>query len=141
MENRTLIMMVAGLHVNFIRPATIAIVVLSFYEQARQPRVDLSVTGLKMQVLAFLVSSVCWTFRVHLPWKMIGEEIPLTSLFTKVVVWFQMVGLAVGGDAVFAIGQCILLRLVLRRSHEDASHTAGERQPLLNPPQAGIEDV
>lgn len=76
-----------------------------------------------------------------MPWKMIGEHVPLESLYANVVIWFEMLGFAVGGDAIFAIGQCVLLRLELRKMHDDASHTAGERQPLLDPPQERVEEV
>lgn len=134
------LMVLLGLHTKLIRPVTVGLLVLSFYEQARQPRVDISITGLKVQALAFFVSSVCWTFRVFMPWEMIGEHVPL-ELFTNVVIWFEMLGFAVGGDAIFAIGQCVLLRLELRKMHDDPSHTAGERQPLLNPPQESAEEV
>ncbi|KAJ5348947.1 uncharacterized protein N7506_002200 [Penicillium brevicompactum] len=135
------LMVLLGLHTKLIRPVTLGLLVLSFYEQARQPRVDISITGLKVQALAFFVSSVCWTFRVFMPWKMIGEHVPLESLYANVVIWFEMLGFAVGGDAIFAIGQCVLLRLELRKMHDDASHTAGERQPLLDPPQERVEEV
>lgn len=119
-----------ALHTNIIQPATVALLVLSFYEQARQPLIDMSSTGLKLQVLAFTVSAICWVFRTHIPWELIREEIPEPPFYVIIVVVFEMVGFAVSHDAIFAIGQAILLWLVLRRTDVEASDA--ERQPLLD---------
>ncbi|CAG8151689.1 unnamed protein product [Penicillium salamii] len=130
-----------ALHAGILQPVTHALMVLSFYEQARQRTLDLSATGLKLQSSIFFVSAILWTFRLHIPWEIIGTETPLTSFYTRCIIWFQYVKFSAGADIIFAIGQCILLRLILRKSHFEATHTATERQPLLESPQESIENV
>lgn len=119
-----------ALHTNIIQSATIALLVLSFYEQARQPVIDMSCTGLKLQVLPFAVSAVCWVFRIHIPWEMMREEIREPPFYVIIWVAFEIIGCAVSHDAIFAIGQAMLLWLALRRANVEASDA--EIQPLLD---------
>ncbi|CAG8934470.1 unnamed protein product [Penicillium salamii] len=130
-----------ALHANILQPVTHALMVLSFYEQARQRTLDLSATGLKLQSVIFFVSAMLWTFRLHIPWELIDTETPLTPFYVRCIIWLQYVKFSAGADMIFAIGQCTLLRLILRESNLEATHTATERQPLLESPQESIENV
>ncbi|CAG7951051.1 unnamed protein product [Penicillium olsonii] len=129
-----------ALHQHILQPVTLALMVISFYGQAHQRTIDLSPTGLKLQSFIFFISAVWWMFRINMPWDMIDDEAPL-PFPAKVMIWLLFARFTACGDAIFAIGQYVLLRLVLRKSRDEAPHAATERQPLLNSTHEDIEHV
>ncbi|KAJ5164248.1 uncharacterized protein N7500_006078 [Penicillium coprophilum] len=85
-----------------------------------------SLTGLKFQAVAFMLSAISWVPRVSVPWDLyLDGEHPIMMVVNS---WYHMVGFVAVDDAFFALGQGFLLWLSLQqiRRAEDE-----ERQPLL----------
>jgi hypothetical protein len=121
-----------GVHNFYFLPIIITLLVLGFYEQARLPLLNLNITWLKLQAVMFALSAVTWTLRLYFPWKIFLEQ-PRGSVPIYLVIpsWWQMVGFIASNDAIFAIGQGVLLRLALRQRRRVEAFDA-ERQPLLS---------
>jgi hypothetical protein len=100
---------------------------------------SLSVLGLAIQSVLFIILAVSWIFHVSFP--------PLPEGATwwdyrVLKVWFELVGSVAVDNAVFGIGQGILLLIVLRRRKwggvgqlgeqgESEGSLGTEREPLL----------
>lgn len=109
--------------------------VVAFFYQARvvpsagQPNA-LSSWTLGLQFFTFLLLAISWPFRLILPSNMWE----LGSKPAILLEWYPWVGWACVNNAIFAIGQGIILLLYSSRMGRDGTiGFADERQPLLNP--------
>lgn len=120
-----------GFHNFYLLPIITTLLILGFYEQVRQPPRNLSIIGLKLQAAIFALSAVSWILRLYFLWKTFLEQprgpVPI---YLVIPSWWQQVGFVAGDDAIFAVGQGILLRLALRQRRRGEASDA-ERQPLL----------
>ena len=116
-----------GLHAVILLPFLTTIpLVIGIIKQARMPLQTQSLTGLKLQTAAFMLSAVSWVPRVSVPWDLyLDGGHPIILIINA---WYHMVGFVAVNDAVFALGQGILLWLSLRQIRLAGG---GERQPLL----------
>ena len=124
-----------GIHPVFVNPVVTALGISAVFLQARkicsQPSLGaLSAVGLATQAVAFAVVAISWMVRVNFPYELIDRVV-----FGDLVSWYQLVGWAAVNNAVFAIGQAVLLSIVIRRglwASEMASTGAGETESLLH---------
>lgn len=129
-HERDAIALFHGLHSFILLPFFTTIpLVIGIYKQVRSPLQTQSLTGLKLQTAAFMLSAVFWVPRLSAPWdlflKYLNEGHPIVIFLMG---WYQEVGFQTVNDAVFALGQEILLWLTLRQNRRAEE---GERQPLL----------
>ncbi|KAJ5479871.1 hypothetical protein N7530_005380 [Penicillium desertorum] len=130
--DRDAIAMFEGLHSNLLLPFfTVMLLAIGFYRQMRKPVQNLSLTGLKLQAAVFALSATSWAFRLYFPWPIYRED-PRRSwpLYLILPAWYQGVGFVAFDDAVFALGQAILLDLALRQQRRVGAADT-EIQPLL----------
>lgn len=116
-----------GLHAVILLPfLTTTPLVIGIIKQARMPLKTQSLTGLKLQTAAFMLSAISWVPRVSVPWDLyLDGGHPIILIINA---WYHMVGFVAVNEALFSLGQGILLWLSLRRSRRAEE---GERQPLL----------
>ncbi|KAL2807694.1 hypothetical protein BJX63DRAFT_411386 [Aspergillus granulosus] len=105
------------------------------------PNGSLSLLGLAVQYVLFIVLAVSWIFRVSFPPLPDGAH--WWSSSSVLEVWYELVGSIAVDNAVFAIGQGILLYLACKKERCDGDADgqvegeegfAGEREPLLRGP-------
>ncbi|KAI9371765.1 hypothetical protein BJX61DRAFT_510353 [Aspergillus egyptiacus] len=91
---------------------------------------SLSLLGLAIQSLLFCVLAIAWVFRVSFPALPDGAS---WWNFSIVKVWYEWVGSVAVDNAIFGIGQGILLLLLLWRERRSGgeTHLGTEREPLL----------
>ena len=76
----------------------------------------------------FALVAVSWVMRVKFLWEKIGgHKIGVGFLQT----WFELVGWAVVDNVVFALGQAVLLGVVLRYAGKGSEESEGETELLL----------
>jgi hypothetical protein len=115
-----------GLHAMFFLPLLTTIpLVIGIYKQVRNPLQTQSLTGLKLQTAIFALSAVFWIPRVPFPWDLYFHR--NYSVIFVLRSWYIYVGFVTVNDAIFALGQGILLWLSLRQRRAEET----ERQPLL----------
>lgn len=129
-HERDAIALFHGLHSFILLPFfTTVPLVIGIYKQVRSPLQTQSLTGLKLQTAAFMLSGVFWVPRLSAPWDLwlnyLNEG---HSIVIFLMGWYQVVGFETVNDAVFALGQGMLLWLTLRQNRRAEE---GERQPLL----------
>lgn len=114
-------------------PIITALGVLSVYRQAREifavtfPNA-LSLHSLGMQAAVFTLVSVAWIWSLPFPYEMSSGEVNW-NIFS---VWYGTIGWVIVNSFVFALGQAVLLVLVLRRwSSDKVTIQGGEIEPLL----------
>ncbi|PKX91287.1 PQ-loop repeat-containing protein [Aspergillus novofumigatus IBT 16806] len=112
-------------------PIIVMLLVLGLYKQARASTFNLSLPGLKLQAVVFMLSAASWVLRLAFPWKAYLEQpqghVPI---YLVIPAWWQIIGFVAVDDAIFALGQGVLLWLALRRGKRlAASHP--ESRPLL----------
>lgn len=123
-----------GFHIIFFNPPIIILGAISVYPQVRailrRPRGSgtgaLSLVGLAVQAVLFLLLGLTWSARLAWGYPIFGRG------FSS---WFQMVGFVPFDYLIFALVQAILLYVAVRRNGWHASideeHPASERDPLL----------
>jgi hypothetical protein len=125
-----------GFHIIILNPLITILGVASLYPQARtilgRPRDSghgaLSLVGLAVQAVLFLLLGLTWPGRLAWPGPMFGRA------FSS---WFQMVGYVAFDYIIFAVVQAVLLSIAVRHSgrrvrvDEEQVETASERDPLL----------
>jgi hypothetical protein len=116
-----------GLHSVILLPFLTTIpLLIGIFKQARMPLHTQSLTGLKLQAAAFMLSAISWVPRVSVPWDLyLDGGHPIIGIINA---WYHMVGFVAVDDALFALGQVFLLWLSLRQIRRAEE---GERQPLL----------
>lgn len=126
-HQRDPIFLFQGLHAVILLPFLTTIpLVIGIIKQACMPLQTQSLIGLKLQTVAFVLSAIFWVPRVSVPWDLyLDGEHPIILVINT---WYHMVGFVAVDDAVFALGQGILLWLSLRQMRRAEE---GERQPLL----------
>ncbi|KAJ6103767.1 hypothetical protein N7486_003989 [Penicillium sp. IBT 16267x] len=129
-HKRDAIALFHGLHSFILLPFFTTIpLIIGIYKQVRSPLQTQSLTGLKLQTAAFMLSAVFWVPRLSAPWdswlEYLNEGHSIAIFFMG---WYRAVGFETVNDAVFALGQGILLWLTLRQNRRAEE---GERQPLL----------
>jgi hypothetical protein len=88
--------------------------IIGIYKQARSPLQTQSLTGLKLQTAGFMLSAVCWVPRLSAPWDLFLKYFNEGhSIIILLIGWYQAVGFETFNDAVFAVGQGMLLWLTL----------------------------
>lgn len=103
----------------------------SIYRQAREISTvsfpnSLSLQGLWVQAIVFLLVSVGWVWCLPFPYgKARGHW--NAGAFT---VWYSSIGWIVVDNVIFAFGQALLFVLAWRRASESATRS-GETEPLL----------
>ena len=124
-HERDAIALFQGLHAVILLPVFTTIpIIIGIFKQARSTLQTQSLTGLKLQTTAFILSALFWVPRVSAPWDLyLDGGHPIIII---VNAWYHMVGFVAVDDAVFAGGQGVLLWLSLRQNMEE-----GEREPLL----------
>lgn len=127
MQERDPLALFQGLHAIILLPFLTTIpLVMGTFKQAHMPLQSQSLTGLKLQTAAFMLSAVSWVPRVSVPWDLyLDGGHPIILIINA---WYHNVGFVAVNDALFALGQGILLWLSLRQIRRAEE---GERQPLL----------
>ena len=125
--DRDVVGLFQGLHSVILLPfLTTLPLVIALVKQACMPTQTFGLNGLKLQAAVFMLSAISWVPRVSVPWDLyLDGEYPVIMV---IIAWYHKVGFVAVNDALFALGQAILLWLSIRqiRRAED-----GERQPLL----------
>ncbi|KAL4884956.1 hypothetical protein BJY04DRAFT_214839 [Aspergillus karnatakaensis] len=100
---------------------------------------SLSFRGLQLQAVIFLFVALSWVWRITFPW----EKVEYVS-FNVLRVWFEMIGWIATDNAIFAVGQGVILLLALRRlrmteADEDPGSPRDDREtePLLGADDSG----
>ena len=129
-HERDPIFLFEGLHIFLLVPFFTTIpLIIGIYKQVRRPLQTQTLTGLKLQTAAFMLSAVFWIYRVSAPWDLYRTYLEDGHpIILALMVWYQMVGFVTINDALFALGQGIFLWLALRQNRRAEE---GERQPLL----------
>ncbi|KAJ5199827.1 hypothetical protein N7491_009376 [Penicillium cf. griseofulvum] len=123
-----------ALHSMIIYPILTAIGVWGIYRQAREiwtvpfPNA-LSLKGLAMQAIVFMLVSVTWIWSLPFPYEKFSRR---DLNWASLSVWYGVIGWIISDSFVFAVGQAGLLLLALYRSSSKASIQRGsETEPLL----------
>ncbi|KAH8756568.1 hypothetical protein F5883DRAFT_649172 [Diaporthe sp. PMI_573] len=125
-----------GFHIIILNPLITILGVASLYPQARtilgRPSDSghgaLSLVGLAVQAVLFLLLGLTWPGRLAWPGPMFRRA------FSS---WFQMVGYVAFDYIIFAVVQAVLLSIAVRHSgrrvrvDDERVETASERDPLL----------
>jgi hypothetical protein len=121
-----------AMHSFCILPVVTILAVAAVFFQAREillhplPRA-LSLVGLRFQAVVFALAAVFWVRRVHYS----VEEIDQIALY-DVIRWCLFYGYPAVNNAVFAVGQAVLLGFAMKRAAGHAEMPAsGETEPLL----------
>ncbi|KAL3477056.1 hypothetical protein BJX99DRAFT_226650 [Aspergillus californicus] len=102
------------------------------------PNGSLSLLGLAVQCVLFIILAVSWIFRVSFP--PLPDGVHWWSSSYVLEVWYELVGSIAVDNAVFGMGQGILLYLARKKERCDGDANgqvegeeglAGEREPLL----------
>jgi hypothetical protein len=123
-----------GTHTLFLSWIITGFGVAAVFFQAREtitrsPGQALSRVGLAAQALVFALVAVSWVMRVRFPWELLdGRRVT----FGVLVTWYELVGWAAVDNAVFALGQGVLLGIVSRHKVKGDDVSEGETQPLLH---------
>ncbi|CAK1358722.1 unnamed protein product [Cercospora beticola] len=127
----------SGVHLIFVNLVVNALAVLGLLTQIRATRSvvgprNVSVFGLAVQAVVFLVVGISWIFRLRIPRGSFDVEpgLPQHSLSIKLIVWYQTVGWATVGNLIFALIQGILF-VVIRRDAGPTGESGTETAPLL----------
>lgn len=124
---------IRNINAGIINPLFTLMAVVAFFLQARvmppagQPNA-LSKWTLDLHFLTFLLLAISWPFRLILPPNMweLGSQPAL------LLEWYPWVGWACVNNAILAIGQgIILLLLISREGFSGKVRSTTERQPLL----------
>lgn len=125
-----------GIHLIHITPIMNLLALVALILQARTVRSNpttgsLSVPGLAVQAIMFLLVGISWFFRLRLPRGSLHTEPgkPSYSTRTKIEVWYQTVGWATVGNLLFAVVQGVLF-LIIRGGRRNQSSSV-ETAPLL----------
>ncbi|USW53452.1 hypothetical protein Slin15195_G067710 [Septoria linicola] len=128
--------MFLGMHIMYVNPVVHILAIVAFLFQARAMRSEtgtasLSVQGLRVQSAVFFVVGVAWFFRLRIPRGGFYAEPgqPRYSAWTKLLVWYQMIGWATVANVIFAFVRGGLF-LVARR-HDEVTRGVAEAAPLL----------
>ncbi|KAL2823010.1 hypothetical protein BJX63DRAFT_3611 [Aspergillus granulosus] len=102
--------------------------------QLGTPHGSLSLFGLAIQCVLFIVLAISWIFRVVFPLPLLDSA--SWRDFDVLKVWYELVGSIAVDNAVFGIGQGILLFLAMRREKRDGKYgvragLSAEKEPLL----------
>jgi hypothetical protein len=120
-----------GYHVFALVPVIVIPLILGLYKQARASSLNLSLPGLELQAVIFMLSAASWVLRLSFPWKAyLGQPQGRVPISLVIPAWWRMIGFVAVDDAIFALGQGILLWLALRREKRLAASDP-ERRPLL----------
>jgi hypothetical protein len=127
----------SGVHFIYIHPVLTALGVLGIFCQAREILVAplpnaLSLQGLAMQAIVFMLISVTWIPSLPFPYQKLDGHYDWNT-FT---FWYGMVGFIIVDSLVFAVGQAVLLLLALHRSPSSKATVqhGTEAEPLLRHP-------
>lgn len=122
----------SGWHLLFVNPIVTALGLVTYFCQARVIRSlpigslkALSLLGLLIQGVVFIVVAISWTMRVKFMEISFGEVFSHGAFWS----WYQMVGWAAVDNAIFALVQISLF--LLARNWGVAKTAAGESEPLL----------
>jgi hypothetical protein len=111
-------------------PIIVTLFTLGLYKQARSSSLNLSLAGLSLQAVIFMLSAASWVFRLPFPWKaLIEQPYGPVPMYLVIPAWFHMIGFVAVDDAIFALGQgvlAVLLWLALRREKRLAGSDAEE---------------
>jgi hypothetical protein len=123
-----------GVHSMFINPIVTILGIAALFVQARETisRPDpgaLSVTGLAIQAVVFVLVSLAWLGRLVFPWdRLEGHQITLGLL----IIWYQLVGWVAVDNAIFSVVQAVLFWLASRHGRGGGAGNVGsETEPLL----------
>jgi hypothetical protein len=129
--DRDPIVLFEGYHVFALVPVIGIPLILGLYKQARASSLNLSLPGLKLQAVIFMLSAGSWVLRLSFPWKAyLGQPQGRVPIYLVIPAWWRMIGFVAVDDAIFALGQGSLLWLALRREKRLAASDP-ERRPLL----------
>jgi hypothetical protein len=118
----------------YILPVVTILAVAAPFFQAREILLHplpqaLSLVGLAFQAVVFALAAVFWVRRVHYSCEEI-DHITLSALIRWCIIW----GFPAVHNAVFAVGQAVLLGFAMRRAAGHAKMPASgetETEPLL----------
>lgn len=124
-----------------INPLFALMTIVAFFYQARvvpsagQPNA-LSNRTLGLHFFTFLLLAISWPFRLILPpnmWQLGSKPAILLE-------WYPWVGWACVNNAIFAIGQGMILLLYSgRMGFDGTSRFTDERRPLINPEERTLD--
>jgi hypothetical protein len=123
-----------GIHTLFLSWIITGFGVAAVFFQVRKtvtlsPSQALSRVGQAAQAVVFALAAVSWVMRVRFPWELLdGHQVT----FGVIVTWYELVGWAAVDNAVFALGQGVLLGVVSRHKVKVEETSEGEAQPLLS---------
>lgn len=121
-----------GTHSIFINPVVTILGITAVFSQAHENLLQplpqaLSLVSLATQAMVLAGLAVSWIMRARFPYEKI-DRITLNILIT----WYQAVGWAAVDNAIFAIGQAVLLWLVIHHAGRHADMApSNETEPLL----------
>ncbi|KAJ5890070.1 hypothetical protein N7504_010880 [Penicillium tannophilum] len=126
-----------ALHTTLVYPILTALGVLGIYRQAREivaiplPNA-LSLQGLVVQALVFILISVTWTWSLPFPY----EELESYLNWNIFSAWYSAIGWIIVDNFVFALGQIVLLLWALHcsSSRKASMQSDSETEPLLGHP-------
>ncbi|PVH79612.1 hypothetical protein DL98DRAFT_516030 [Cadophora sp. DSE1049] len=122
-----------GVHSMFINPIVTILCIAALFVQARETnsRPDpgaLSVLGLGIQAVVFVLVALAWLGRLTFPW----DKLEGYSIISYLTMWYQLVGWVAVDTAIFAVVQGVLFWLASRRGRgAGAESVGGETEPLL----------
>ncbi|PKX93913.1 uncharacterized protein P174DRAFT_512163 [Aspergillus novofumigatus IBT 16806] len=120
-----------GYHLFALVPVIVTLLILGLYKQARASSLNLSSPGLKLQAMVFMLSAASWVPRLAFPWKAyLDQPQERVPIYLVIPAWWQMIGFLAVDEAMFALGQGILLWVALRREKRLAASDA-ERRPAV----------
>ncbi|KAF2826715.1 hypothetical protein CC86DRAFT_405973 [Ophiobolus disseminans] len=119
-----------GIHAWLITKVVLGLSIVAIYCQAKEIRSRpweraLSRVGITVQAVVFSLVAVSWVLRVEYPW---GE---MSLSWESLLRWYYLVGWAPVFNAVFALGQAVLLAVVWRSGRVGGRVCKGETEPLL----------
>ncbi|KAF4205921.1 hypothetical protein CNMCM5878_006475 [Aspergillus fumigatiaffinis] len=108
--DRDPIVLFEGYHVFALVPVIVIPLILGLYKQARASSLNLSLPGLELQAVIFMLSAASWVLRLSFPWKAyLGQPQGRVPISLVIPAWWRMIGFVAVDDAIFALGQGILL--------------------------------
>ncbi|KAJ5559770.1 hypothetical protein N7513_002169 [Penicillium frequentans] len=126
-----------ALHTILIYPILTALGVLGIYRQVREivtiplPNA-LSLQGLAVQAVVFILVSVTWIWSLPFPYEDLDGHLNW-NIFS---VWYSTIGWIIVDNLVFALGQIVLLLWASHRSSSSKANVrrGSETEPLLGHP-------